>query len=75
MIGRVNLEHQEAKSRAMIQYALYQGWLENCRAMTSNSTVDNIPLTIYYQDKTKKTIHWEEVKPHLHELEDEWAGL
>ena len=62
MRKKINLEQQEAKSRTMIEWALYQGYMENVKCLTSNATVRNIPRTIHYNNGKKKLIHWNEVR-------------
>lgn len=57
-----NLEQIDAIGQEMMEYASEQGLIEGARAFTSNSTVENVPLTIYYHDGSKKTIYWNDVK-------------
>lgn len=68
MRKKISREQQEAKTSSMMKWALYEGLLENVKFMYSDSTVLNIPFTIHYNDDTKKTIYWNDVKPKLGEL-------
>ena len=53
-----NLEHQEAKSRHLTEYAAACGWLENCVGMFADLTKPEVVLVICYADKTKRRLPW-----------------